>query len=153
VAVTAAESAATPATPPAQILLSVPTTELQMGGAPYTVPLSVTQVSGLSAVTVTITYDPKVVKATSVSPGTFMQQGGVTPVFAPKIDEAAGRIDIAVTRGGTAPGAAGTGLLAGLVFQAVGPGTSKISVTGIALGADGKPIQVQFPTPGVLTVK
>ena len=75
--------------------------------------------SDLGAVTLTITYDPKVVKATSVSPGTFMQQGGVTPVFVPKIDEATGRIDIAVSRGGTAPGATGTGLLAGLVFQAV----------------------------------
>jgi len=142
-----------PAVPPAQILLTAPTTELQMGGQPYTIPVSVTGVSDLYGMTLTITYDPKVLKATSVSPGTFMQQGMVTPTFAPKIDEANGRIDIAISRAGDGAGAAGTGLLAGLVFQAVGAGQSKITVIGNAFGPGGKPITIQFPAAATVVVK
>jgi general secretion pathway protein D len=146
-------AAAPTAAPPAQILLTVPAADMQVGGPPYTVPVSVTGVSDLGAATLTITYDPKVLKATSVSPGTFMQQGGVSPTFAPKIDEASGRIDIAVSRGANAPGAAGTGLLAGLVFQAVGPGSSKITVSATALTPGGQPITLQLPAAGSVTVK
>jgi general secretion pathway protein D len=153
VAVQPVTSGAPAAAAPAQILLTVPTSELQMGGQPYTVPVSVTGVSELGALTITITYDPKILKATSVSPGTFMQQGNVTPTFAPKIDEATGRIDIAISRGANAPGAAGTGLLAGLVFQGVAAGTSKVTVTGTAFTPDGKPISIQLPAPTSVIVK
>jgi hypothetical protein len=153
VAVQPVSGAAATAAPPAQILLTVPAAELQVGGPPYTVPVSVTGVSDLGAATLTITYDPKVLKATSVSPGTFMQQGNVQPTFVPKIDEANGRIDIAISRSGNAPGAAGTGLLAGLVFQAVGPGSSKIAVTATAFSPSGQPITLQLPPAGSVTVK
>jgi hypothetical protein len=154
VPVTAVTGAAAPAgAPGAQILVSAPTGDMQLGGQPYTVPVSVTNVSDLGAVTLTITYDPKVIKATSVSPGTFMQQSGVTPTFVPKIDEANGRIDIAISRGAGAPGAAGTGLLAGLVFQAVGAGQSRITVAGVALSPEGKPINIQLPPGVTVTVK
>jgi general secretion pathway protein D len=137
----------------AQLLMTVPTADLQLGGPPYTVPVTVTGVSQLGAITLTISYDPKVLKATSASPGTFMQQGGITPAFVPKIDEATGRIDIAVSRGGTAPGAAGTGLLAGIVFQTVGAGTTRISITGTALTPDGKAIPLQLPPAASVIVK
>ncbi len=153
VAVEPAGAAPPPAGAAAQLLLTVPTADLQMGGAPYTVPVSIAGVSQLGAATLTITYDPKVLKATSVSPGTFMQQGNVTPTFVPKIDDAAGRIDIAISRSGTAPGAAGSGPLAGLSFQAVGPGTSKITITATAFTPEGKPIVVQLPAAASVTVK
>jgi hypothetical protein len=123
-----------------------------MGGPPYTVPVSITNVSQLGSVTLTVTYDPKVLRATSVAPGTFMQQGGVTPTFLPKIDAAAGRIDIAITRTGSSPGASGTGLLAGLVFEAVAAGSTRIAVTGVAMSPTGQPIPLQM-TPASVVVK
>ena len=131
----------------------MPTSELQLGGQPYTIPVSVTQVSDLTAVSLTITYDPKIIKATSVSPGTFMQQGGVQPTFQPKIDEVNGRIDIVINRSGNSPGASGTGLLAGLVFQAVGAGQAKISLAGTAFNPKGEPIPIQLPAGVTVTVK
>ncbi|HEX5070921.1 MAG TPA: cohesin domain-containing protein [Vicinamibacterales bacterium] len=146
-----------PTTPPAggatQILMTVPAAELQMGGQPYLMPISIQNVSNLGAATLTVTYDPKVLKATGVSQGTLMSQGGVTPTFVPKIDEAAGRIDIAITRGGTNPGANGTNMLAAVTFQAIGAGTSKVTVTGSAMTPDSKPIQLQLPAPGTVVVK
>jgi len=71
----------------------------------------------------------------------------------PKIDEKAGRIDIAISRGGTNPGASGTNLIAGIMFQAVGAGTSSITVTGTALTPTGQAIPLQMPQPGKVTVK
>jgi len=139
-------------TAPAQIILTAPGNELQLGGAPYTVPVRITDVSQLGSVTLTITFDPAVLRATTVSPGTFMQQGGASPAFAPKIDAAAGRIDIAISRDSKLPGAAGTGLLAAIAFQTVGAGTSRISITGVAMTPAGQPIPVQT-VPATVTVK
>jgi len=137
----------------AQILMTVPAAELQKGGEPYTMPVSIMNATQLSAVTLTITYDPKVLKAVAVSQGTLMSQGGVTPIFVPKIDEATGRVDVAISRGATNPGANGTNVLVGIAFQAIGAGTSKITVTGTAMTPESKPIALQLPAPGTVVVK
>jgi general secretion pathway protein D len=136
----------------AQIVLLGPEAALQVGGPPYNVPVRIEDVAQLGSVTLTVTYDPKVVKAVNVSQGSFMQQGGQTPVFAPKIDEAAGRVDIAIARAPAAPGAAGSGGLAGLVFEAVGPGTTTLTVTGVAMSPTGQPIAVKM-APVTVVVK
>ena len=136
----------------ARVSVTAPEAPLQAGGPPYTMPVKIDGVSQLGQATVTITYDPKVLRAINVSPGAFMGQGGVQPTFVPKIDEATGRIDIAVARPATAPGASGTDWLAGIVFQAVGPGQSRISVTAVLMTAAGQPIPVQT-TPATVVVK
>jgi len=136
----------------ARVLVQLPETSLQVGGPPYTLPLRIEGVSQLGSATISITYDPKVLRATSVSPGPFVQQGGVQPTFLPKIDEVAGRIDIAIARPVSSPGAAGDGWLAGLVFQAVAPGTTRLSVTAVAKTPTGQDIPLQV-APATVVVK
>ena len=123
-----------------------------MGGVPATVPIMLTGVSQLSTVSVTVTYDPKVVRAVSVSEGSFMRQGGNTPTFTQKIDAVLGRVDIAVARPNDESGASGTGLLAGILFQAVAPGSSQVTATAVTLNAKGQPTPVTV-VPATLTVK
>ncbi len=142
-----------PQATPAQLVISSPAAEFQMGGAPYSVPINISNVSQLGTITVTVTYDPAVLKADAVVQGSFMQQGGATPTFAPKIDAAAGRIDIVVARSADQPGATGAGLIAGIVFKAVGPGTAKISVVGVAATPEGRAIPVQPGPPATVVVK
>ena len=144
--------AAAPPSSGARVSVTAPDVPLQMGGPPYTMPVKIDGVSQLGQATVTITYDPKVLRAVSVSPGGFMQQGGIQPTFVPRIDEATGRIDIAIARPATAPGASGTDWLAGIVFQAVGAGQSRIAVTAVLMTAAGQPIPVQT-VPATVTVK
>jgi general secretion pathway protein D len=136
----------------ARVLVQLPETSLQVGGPPYTLPLRIEGVSQLGSATISITYDPKVLKATSVSPGPFVQQGGVQPTFLPKIDEVTGRIDIAIARPVSSPGAAGDGWLAGLVFQAVAPGTTRLNVTVVAKTPTGQDIPLQV-LPATVVVK
>lgn len=131
------------ALPPAQVILTTPGDTFTVGGGPYSVPLRITNVSQLGTITMTVTYDPKLLRASQVNQGSFMQGGGVTPTFAPKIDAATGRIDIVISRGADRTGATGTGLLAAVVFDAIAPGQTKIAVTATALTATGQSITVQ----------
>jgi hypothetical protein len=138
--------------PPAQVIVSAPTAAMQVGGPAYTVPVTITGVQQVGTVTLTLTYNPAVLKAVSVNQGTFLQQGGLTTTFAPKIDATAGRIDIAISRPAGANGASGTGLVAAISFQAVAAGSSTVAVSGVVLTADGTPVTIQM-VPANVTVK
>jgi len=134
----------------AQISVMAPAAELQAGGPPYTVPIAIAGVSRLGTVALTLTYDPKVLRAVSVTQGSFMAQGGLTPTFSPRIDEATGRIDIVVTRPGDQAGASGDGLLAGVVFEAIGPGATQILLGGVATDVSGKAIESRLVPASVV---
>ena len=137
---------------PAQVIVTVPGTTFQVAGGPYTVPLSINNAQRVSVVTLTVTFNPNVLRVRNVQDGTFMRQGGVTASFTPRIDAAAGRVDIAVTRTGDQVGATGAGLLAALLFDAVGPGSSLIQTSGVANTPEGTPVPLQF-SPVTVTVR
>jgi general secretion pathway protein D len=143
---------ASPSATPAQIIVTPPGNEFRVAGGPYTVPVSVNNASRLSTLTLTITYNPAVLRVRNVQEGTFMRQGNVTATFAPRIDAAAGRVDIAVVRTGDSAGASGAGLIAGLLFDAVGTGSSLIQVSGVASSPEGVALQLQF-NPASVTVR
>ena len=147
----AAAPAASTATP-AQVILTVPGTTFQVAGGPYTVPVSINNASRVSVMTLTITFNPKVLRVRNVQDGTFMRQGGVATTFTPQIDAASGRVDIAITRTGDQVGASGAGLLAALLFDAVGPGSAVVTASGVASTPEGGPLQIQF-SPVTVTVR
>jgi len=140
------------ATPPAQILLTPPGTEFRVGGGPYTVPVSITNASRVSTVTVTITFNPAALRVRSVQEGSFMRQAGANATFSQQVDAAAGRIDIAVTRTGDTTGASGAGLLAAVLFDAVAAGSGNLTATGMASTPGGTPIPVTV-APVTVTVR
>ena len=81
-----------------------------------------------------------------------MRHGGVQVTFTQRVDPAAGQIDIAVTRINDATGAAGAGLLAAVLFDAVGPGSVTLSTGGSASTPGGAPLALQF-TPVTVTAQ
>jgi type II secretory pathway component GspD/PulD (secretin) len=141
-----------PAPPGGQVLVTPPGTEFRVGGGPYTVPLSITGASQVSALTMTVTFNPAVLRVRSIQEGSFMRQGGVTAPFTQQVDANGGRIDIAITRTGDTTGASGSGLLAAILFEPVAPGASPIAASGSATTPAGAPIQLQFSQVAV-TVK
>ncbi|HTM27426.1 MAG TPA: secretin N-terminal domain-containing protein [Vicinamibacterales bacterium] len=150
-----------PATPPAvpgspstptQIIITTPGTELRVAGGPYPVPLSINNASRISVLTLTVTYNPAILRVRGVQDGMFMRQGGVSATFTPKTDNQTGRVDIAIARVADQLGASGTGLIAALVFDAVAPGASAISVSGVAAGPTGAPVPLAF-SPVTVTVR
>ncbi len=149
---TSSTSAAAPPTPTPQVSITTPGPEFRVGGGPYTVPIAISNASRLSLMSVSLTYNPSLVRVRSVQEGPFFRQGGVTPSFNQQVDGNAGRVDISVTRGGDPTGASGTGLLAALVFDAVAPGTATFTLTGVSSQADGRTVPVTF-IPATVTVR
>ncbi len=154
-ALAAAPSPAAPATPvppqasmPARITVSPPS-EMRMGSGPYTVPISVAGATRVSTLTISLTYNPALVRVRSVQEGTFMRQGGVTPAFTSQVDEKSGRVDIVITRPGDQTGASSAGLLAALLIEPVAVGTGSLSVTGSASVPGGASAALQFLPAGI----
>ncbi len=156
VPVTAGDPVSAPAPPPAtgaaRLAVTVPATALQLGGQPYNVPVTLSNAAGLSSVSLTITYNPAVLRATVVNEGNVLRGDGANTSFVPTIDANIGRIDLAVARPGDTAGASGSGVLASIVFEAIGVGTSQIALSGIGVGPTGQPIPLQF-VPSTVTVR
>ena len=135
------------------MLLSVPGTDFRTGAGPYTVPISVTGATRLSTVSLTITYNPAVMRIRTVQEGSFMRTGGANATFTQQADPTGGRIDIAILRTGDTTGVAGTGVLAALIFDAVAPGNANLQINGTATAPGGGPLQLQFVAPPAVTVR
>jgi general secretion pathway protein D len=126
----------------AQVILTPPGTAFRVGAGPYTVPISITNVSRLSTISLTLSFDPALLRVRSVQEGSFMRSGGANATFTQQVG--AGRVDIAIARAGDATGASGTGLLCAILFDAVAPGTVTLTLSGAATGPGGTAMGLQL---------
>jgi hypothetical protein len=136
----------------AQVLVSSPSSEMRVGGGPYTVVVSIADASRVSTVSFALTFNPNLVRVRGVNQGSFMSQGGQQVGFAQQVDSAAGRVDVTLTRTGDTVGASGAGSLAVVLFDAVAAGNVTLNVNGVATGPGGSPITLKV-TPAAVTVR
>jgi hypothetical protein len=122
---------------------------MRVGGGPYTIPISIAGASRLSTVTISVTYNPALVRVRNVQEGTFMRQGGVAPTFVPNVNQAEGRIDIAIARPGDQTGASTQGLLAAFIVEPLAAGNGTFTVTGSGTLAGGGQAALQFVPVGI----
>jgi hypothetical protein len=99
--------------------------------------------------TLSITYNPALIRIRNVQEGTFMRQGGITPAFSSQVDDKSGRIDIVITRPGDQTGASTSGLLAALLVEPLTPGTGSLALSGSASVPGGGAVALQFLPAGV----
>jgi hypothetical protein len=132
------------------VLITPPGPTLRVGGGPYTVPLSITNASRLSTITLTLIYDPTKLRVRNVQEGSFMRTGGVTSGFSQQVT--GNRIDITISRVGDVTGATGTGMLAAVLFDAVEAGTTTLTLSGSATGPGGTAMGLRF-TPVTITLQ
>jgi general secretion pathway protein D len=135
-----------------RIALTPPAVPMAVAGPAATVPISVFGASRVSTVTLSLRFDPRVLRPRLVQEGLFMASGGGTVTFAQQVDATAGRIDITLSRTADTTGVSGDGLLASVVFDAVGSGVSALSLGGVVTNPAGLPMPVQFGQTSV-TVK
>ncbi len=137
--------AAPPPQPDAlRIILTPPGAPLIVAASPATVPVSVFGASRMSTVTLSLRFDPKILRVRLVQEGTFLASGGGAVTFAQQVDAVAGRVDITLTRSGDSNGVSGDGVLASVVFDAIGSGVSPLGLGGVVTGPGGLPMPVQF---------
>jgi hypothetical protein len=135
-----------------QIVVSPPG-DFRVGGGAYNVPISISGASQISNVSVTITYNPAVLRMRAVAEGSFMRAGGVNATFTQTGDATTGRVDIAIVRPGDMTGVAGSGLLAALLFEPVAPGPANLTVNATATAPSGAAVPLQFAPISPVTVR
>ena len=146
---TAPQQAATAVAPMAQISVTPPT-DARIAAGPYLVPVYVAGIARASTVTITVTFNPSILRMRIVQEGSFLRQGGANVVFTPNTDPAIGRIDLTFVRPGDSVGASGSGLLAAIQFDAIASGTSPLTVSGVAANPTGGTIPLQFVPASVV---
>ena len=134
-------------------MLSTPGEDFRVGGGPYTVAVSVTDASQVSSVSLTISFNPSVLRVRTVQEGSFLRAGGVAATFTQQVDPTTGRVDIAIVRSSDPTGVAGTGLLAAILFDAVGGGSANLALTGAATGPRGASVPLQVGAVPAVAVK
>ncbi len=134
-------------------MLSTPGEDFRVGGGPYTVAVSMTDSSQVSSVSLTISFNPSVLRVRAVQEGSFLRAGGVVAAFTQQVDPTTGRVDIAIVRSNDPTGVAGTGLLAAILFDAVGGGSANLALTGAATGPRGASVPLQTGSVPAVTVK
>ena len=132
--------------------MTAPASDLLVGAGPYTVPISVSGTSQLSTLTLSVTYNPSVLRVSTVQEGSFMRQGGADVTFVQQVDTAGGRVDLALTRAGDPVGASGFGVVAAIVFEAIAPGEVMLTPSGLGLTPGGATLAFDFQ-PATLTVR
>lgn len=148
----AAPAVAAPIPPTARVSVAVPGPELQVGGGPYPLPISISGAQRVANLSLTVTYNPSVLRVRSVQAGPLMGQNGVTPTFTQQVDPGAGRVDLTLLRAGDRVGATGTGIVAILVVEAIAPGQSSITPAGVAFNPEQSSLGLQL-VPASVTVK
>ncbi|MCM3880651.1 MAG: cohesin domain-containing protein, partial [Vicinamibacterales bacterium] len=146
------QSTTTTLAQPAQVSLTAPAGEIRVAGGPYLVPVYINGVSRVSTITVTVTYNPSVLRMRTIQEGSFLRQGNATVSFAPNTDRTIGRIDLTFVRTGDAVGASGSGLLSSITFDAVGAGTSQLTISGVAASPTGASVPLTF-APATVVVR
>lgn len=118
----------------APILVIEPATKNVVAGDTFSLDISISDVVDLYAFEFDLGFDPTVFGATSITEGAFLSTAGATFFIPGAIDNAAGNISFtANTLIGALPGVSGDGVLATVLFSAVGAGTSPVNLFGVTL--------------------
>lgn len=136
----------------ARIDVRLPEGDLRAATGAHMVPLAISGASQVSTLTLTLRYDPSLLRVSAVQEGSFMRQGGADVTFAQQVDRTGGRIDLVLARPGDQIGASGSGVLAAVVFEALGPGLATLTPSGLGLTPGGAPVTLDF-TPADVVIR
>ena len=131
-----APPAAEPAKPtePAQprLIFNPPTASVQLN-TPVQVQLVLENVADLYTAPVKLKFDPKILRLTSIRPGPLMSTDGQTVNFTESTLNDTGDATVTLNRIPGSGGVTGSGAILSLTFQAIGRGTSPVSVTDVGV--------------------
>jgi Cohesin domain. len=131
-----APAPAAPVTPPASGPISlqfVPGNVQTNLGSPVTVSLQVNNASDLSAAPMKIKFDPKVLRLTAIRQGALLAGDGQKVNFTENTLNDTGEASVVLNRLPGAGGISGSGGLISFSFQAIGKGSTQVTVSEIAL--------------------
>ncbi len=149
----AAPAAAAQPAPGATLRFNPATMSVTQGSA-VSVSLEIDGGTDVAAAPMQIRFDPKILQLSAVTPGDFLSSDGQQPIFAKNVMNESGQASIQLSR---LPGSAGvtapSGSLVTLNFQAVGKGSTVVTVPNLTVrNSQGSPVATGSPQLSV-TVK
>ena len=91
----------------------------------------------------TISYNPEVLKLNTINRGNVIQRLGENPSFLQNIDNGSGTCVVGFTSTNLASGFKGSGNVVTLVFESINSGESEISISGYSANSvQGRAIQL-----------
>ena len=99
----------------------------------FTVGVLVENASDVASAPLQIQFDPKILKLTDIARGGFWASDGQEPTVTKNILNDAGTATVQFVRKPGSPGVSGVGTLITLNFQAIGPGSTIVSVPNLTL--------------------
>jgi general secretion pathway protein D len=141
---------AKPAEPVQPRLMFNPATANVPINTPVQVQLVLENVTDLYTAPVKLKFDPKVLRLTSIKPGPLMSTDGQTVNFTESTMNDTGDATITLNRIPGSGGVTGSGAILNLTFQAIGRGTSPISVSDVGVkNLQLQPIPVASPSMSI----
>jgi general secretion pathway protein D len=137
-----APDAAPPANRPpgaGQILFRPPQVDATVSST-FSVAVAVSGANDAAGAPMQIQFDPKILRLNDIMLGDFMTQGGQEPVLTKNILNDAGAATVQLARPPGSAGASGDGVLVNLSFQAVGRGSTVITIPNLTVfNSQGQP--------------
>jgi general secretion pathway protein D len=137
----------TPASPPAAApagnasVRLLPPSMAVSSNATVTLALTIQNASDAASAPLSVQFDPKVLRLADIGRGDFFSSDGQVPVFTKNIQNDAGAAMVNLNRLPQSPGVNGSGVVVSLTFQAVGPGTTTVTVPNLTVrNTQGQPI-------------
>ncbi|TAK53827.1 MAG: hypothetical protein EPO22_15660, partial [Dehalococcoidia bacterium] len=109
----------------------LPLAETESNGTSFNAAIAIQQSTNVGAFQLTLSFDPTLVDATSISAGPFIGSTGRT-LFCLPATIATGTAQLTcVTLGNTPPGPNGNGVLASVAFDAIGEGVTPLTLSDV----------------------
>jgi hypothetical protein len=106
----------------------------------FTVAVAVAGANDAAGAPMQIQFDPKVLRLNDITLGDLMGQGGKEPVLTKNILNDAGSATVQLARPPGTAGASGDGVLVNLNFQAVGRGSTGVTIPNLTVfNSQGQP--------------
>ena len=145
-----APEAPAPAAGPMRLYFNPPNLQTQLSGV-VTVALQIDNASDLFAVPMKLKFDPKILRLSSVKEGNLMGGDGQKINFTENTLNDTGDATVVLNRLPGTGGISGSGALVNLTFQAVGRGTSTVTVSDLTLvNSTSNPIVAASPLLSVV---
>jgi len=98
-----------------------------------TVALVIENGSDVASAPMQFQYDPKVVRLNDIGRGDFLSNDGQVPVFTKNIQNDNGTAIVNLNRQPGTPGSNGSGVLATMIFQGVGAGSTSVTIPNLSV--------------------
>ncbi len=141
-----------PASGPARVTFQPATMSTQLGST-IMVTIAGDNISDMTGAAAQLQFDPKILRINNIVSGDLPQRNTAPLTATKNIVNESGQADMSVRRGPTDGGISGGGALFTVVFQAVGRGTTNVSMASASLTAStGQPLNTVTPPPMIINV-